>query len=97
MVLAVLSAPRMSREVLAKNLDKRLVQEIVGDHDQALMAQEIFVRTGISDPKKLSAAISKRMGTNMKTVKAEEAIAAQRRGESIEHGFDFVNEMLPSV
>ena len=58
--------------------------------DQALMAQEIFVRTGVTDPKKLSAAISKRMGANMKTATAAEAIAAQRKGLSVEHGFDFV-------
>lgn len=92
----IIRSAHVSR-VLAKNLDKRLVQEIVRDQDQALMAQEIFVRTGITDPKKLSAAISKRMGANMKTATAAEAIAAQRKGLSVEHGFDFVDELLPPV
>ena len=54
------------------------------------MAQEIFVRTGVADPEQ-SAAISKRMGANMKTAIAVEAIAAQRKGLSVEPGFDFVD------
>src|SRR5438046_1760172 len=78
-------------------LEKRLVQEVIGDNDQVLLAQELFIRTGVSDPKRLSAAVSKCMGSNMKTNKAEEAVAAQRRGKTLDHGFSFIEEMLPSI
>lgn len=90
----VMRAAHVSR-VIARALDRRLVQVIIHDHDQALMAQEIFIRTGESNPKKLSALVSKRLGTNMKPSRAAEAVAAQKRGDVVEHGFSFVDEMLP--
>ena len=92
----ILRAAYISR-VLARALDKRLVQEVIGDNDQVLLAQELFIRTGVSNPKRLSAAVSKCMGSNMKTNKAEEAVAAQRRGKTLDHGFSFIEEMLPSI
>jgi hypothetical protein len=92
----IIRAAHVSR-LLSKNLDKRLVQEVIGDQDQALMAQEIFIRSGVSDPKKLSSAISKRSGANMKPSIAAKAIAAQKRGNAMVHGFMFIDEMLPVV
>ncbi|MCK9382009.1 MAG: hypothetical protein M0P95_13230 [Sulfuritalea sp.] len=69
---------------IADAIDARAVATRIHKHDELLIAREIFVHRGISEPNKLKAALGSVMPVRVTRIDIEKMLAAQRRGNHLD-------------
>ncbi len=65
---------------IADAIDERAVKTRIQKHDELLLAREIFVQRGISEPSALKATLGKVMTVKVSKIDIDKTLAAQRRG-----------------
>lgn len=82
---------------IAKHLDNRINQTIIGSHDAALLTRELFIRHGIHDEKHIKRILNSNLDYKAKRVEIEKAISNQRKhpADITEYDFDgIINDVI---
>jgi hypothetical protein len=81
---------------IAKRLDNRINETIIGFGDASLLSRELFVRKGIDDNKDIKRILQKNLSYKAKKQQIDQALAFQRRSNSAITELDFegfINEI----